>query len=774
MKRLISLFLVALISISFLFIVPTSAVNGAGLWYDKLGNNVKITVKEIESSSPILLVGKYQNKKMVDSDSYPITNHNGTYTSPNITMDEGFEYRFFVWENLTNVKPLFDCLSLSVETADGVGSTEDNAVKSVTIRENLYTGWYSSGSYFYYPDLEAPKPTEYELVTSGINVIYNNAVITDSEIESAFGSLEELLLEADVLTLIGYGTAPYSEIHITDYTYKVVESVIVEDECIKFPKFDYLELDGAMRGNANFTYNLYDEVGNVIELSDLKEYDVLNILVPCDEDIDTAGHLDIYVTREVIEGEVTEYHAISNSYVISGEKYLAETEILLGEEGKFFLTIDGKIVWKYINIDIGKLGLITEIKSETEETSTRYTLTLFTQDGFMDLPVAESVLFQDGTQYLDEYKTVDNEQDILFGLESVFANALADAETEYKAQEKINRKFIAYKLNSNGEIYIFRTANSSLEEPFFSEMVQKDVYDAEENTFAGIDARNSLLIFAPLVEKNSGWNIDISELRVAEFSDLKDKSTGTRYDGISFVKSNSCQEELCALFLTKEMIDVNVNPESTHIENMSVVEMIGSRLDMDSNVVRSVTFIENGERKSLCETYSEKAVEKSGLEIGDIFLYKTDDNGDIIEVDIIYDSSSRQLSDYAQSKSIDNDNEAFVFGVVVRCGDRIAITSKVDENNGNAVMPVRFQLHPDLMRISKNCVNYDEYRSFNAVKPILIYDIKETVKENAVYAIVARLDEYKRICDIVQIVLSSDSFNEWADINNFNNWKLTY
>ena len=771
MKRLISLFLVALISISFLFIVPASAVNGVGLWYDKLGNNVKITVKEIESPSPILLVGKYQNKKMVDSDSYPITHHKGTYTSPNITMDEGFEYRFFVWEDLTNVKPLFDCLLLSVATADGVGSTEDNAVKSVTIRENLYTGWYSSGSYFYYPDSGALKPTEYELVTSGLTVVYNNAVITDSEIESTFGSMEELLLEADVLTLIGYGTAPYSEIHITDYTYKVVESVIVEENCIKFPQFDYLELDSAMRGNANFTYNLYDEVGNVIELSSLKEYDVLNILVPCNKEIDTAGHLDIYVTRKVIEGEVTE-RLHSGEYVISGKKYFAETEILLGEEGKFFITIDGKIAWKYVNIDIGELGLITEIKPKTEETSTSYTLTLFTQEGFIDIPVAESVWFEE--QYLyDEYKTADNGQDILFGTDSVFANALADAETEYEAQEKISKKFIAYRLNSNGEIRYFHIANSTLEEPFFSEMVQKDVYDAEENTFAGIDARNSLLIFAPLTQRNSGWNIDISELRVAEFFDLKDKSTGARYNGISFLKSSSCQEELCALFLTEEMIDVNVNPESTHIENMSVVESRGSMLDQDDNVVSSITVVQNGEYKMLRETYSEKAVEKSGLETGDIFLYKTDDNGDIIEVDIIYDSSSRQLSDYAQSKSIDNDNEAFVFGVVVRFGDRIVIASKVDEENGSAVMPVRFQLHPDLMRYSEKCAKYDEEYIWGA-KIIPIYDIKETVKENAVYTVVARLDEYKRICDIVQIVLSSDSFNEWADINNFTNWKLTY
>ncbi len=350
---------------------------------------------------------------------------------------------------------------------------------------------------------------------------------------------------------------------------------------------------------------------------------------------------------------------------------------------------------------------------------------------------------------------------------------MLDADTEDEAQKKINQKLFAYKLNTKGEIRYIDIANTSWEEPFYSEMMQKDVYDAEENTFAGIDARNSMLIFAPLVQRNSGWNIDISELRVAEFSDLKDKSTGTRYDGISFVKSNSCQEELCALLLTKEMIDVNENPESSHIENMSVVKSIGSRLDEDANVVRFVTFIQNGEQKSLSETYSEKAVEISGLEIGDIFVYKTDDNGDIIKVDIIYDSSSRQLSDYAQSKSIDNDNVAFVFGVAVRCDDRIAIASKVDDENGNAVMSARFQVHPDLMRYSEKCAQYDEEYPWG-VRIIPIYDIKETVKENAVYTIVAEIDEYKRICGIVQIVLSSYSFNEWADINNFTNWKLTY
>lgn len=771
MKRLVSLFLTTLIVISLLSIVPTSAENGAGLWYDKLGDNVKITVKGIENASAILLVGKYQNKKMVSSANYPITNHNGTYTLQNVAMDMGFEYRFFVWEGISNVKPLFDCLSLSTETADGVGSTEDNGVKSVTIRENLHTGWYSSGVYSYYPSDEALKPSEYELVTSGLTVVYNNAVITDRDIQSAFGSLDDLVQQADVLTLIGYGTAPYSEIHITNYTYKVVKSVFAEDGVI-ITQDGYLDLDGAMGGYANFTYNLYDAVGNKIEISDIKEYDVLNIVIPCNEDIDTADHLDIFVTRKVVEGKVTEQ--TGNEYVISDKKYFAETEISVTDEGKFFLTIDGKIAWKYLDIDIGELGLITEIKSETEETSTRYTLTLFTEEGFIDIPVAESLYLENSFGEFKGYKAENNGQDVLFGEGSDFANALADSETEYEAQEKINKKFIAYRLNSNGEIREIDIANTILEEPFYSEMMEKGVYDAEENTFAGMDIKDSLLIFAPLVKSDAGWNVDISELSVSEFSDLKDKSTHTRYNGISFVKSDNYREELCALLVTEEMIDVNINPESTHIENMSVVGSKGSRLDADDNVVSSITVVQNGERKSLMETYSEKAVEVSGLDVGDIFFYETDENGDIIEVKLIYDASSRQLSDYAQSINIDNNNTAFVFGTVVQCDDRIAIASKVDEKNGNAVMFARFQVHPDLMSVSKNCAQYDENLARNSLKSISTLNIKETVKENRVYAIVARLDEYKRICDIVQIVLSWAEFNEWSDINNINNWKLTY
>ncbi len=121
MKRIISVFLATLFVSAVFSAVPVLAVDSSGIWYEKCGNEVVVTVKGIEETEAIFLMGCYQNNKMVSSSVCDIKDHDGTYSSK-CTLEDNYEYKFFVWESRDNPRPLFDALTLTSATVDGVGN----------------------------------------------------------------------------------------------------------------------------------------------------------------------------------------------------------------------------------------------------------------------------------------------------------------------------------------------------------------------------------------------------------------------------------------------------------------------------------------------------------------------------------------------------------------------------------------------------------------------------------------------------------------------------
>lgn len=89
--------------------------------------------------------------------------------------------------------------------------------------------------------------------------------------------------------------------------------------------------------------------GKAIELKDLKEYDVLNI---CSNDFNNPTFFEIIVTRDVVEGVVTEHNPSRNTYTVGDSDPLSISksvtsafDIELEDEGSFYLDMNGNIAY---------------------------------------------------------------------------------------------------------------------------------------------------------------------------------------------------------------------------------------------------------------------------------------------------------------------------------------------------------------------------------------------------------------------------------------------
>ncbi len=95
--------------------------------------------------------------------------------------------------------------------------------------------------------------------------------------------------------------------------------------------------------------------GDAESLEDIKVNDVVQACVGYNTD-GTVNNIKFYVTRNTIEGSVTEKASDNTYYFINGDKFFLNTStgvtVALGEEGTFFLDKDGKIAYASADIAV--------------------------------------------------------------------------------------------------------------------------------------------------------------------------------------------------------------------------------------------------------------------------------------------------------------------------------------------------------------------------------------------------------------------------------------
>ena len=652
-----------------------------------------------------------------------------------------------------------------------------------TVSENLATATYSAGLYSYYKNADDRKMTEIDVATTGLKVYYNGVEVDHTSTPSndltvnGYSDLEDLLQAADSITFMGAKNAAYNKIFVTKYIYKIVDSVNEAEKLIKFDPAGALDLDAENRNDEDFIYGLYDANGKAIELADIAEGDVLNIVAPWSgAGIDDAPYMDIYVTNETITGAVAELKA--GKYVIDDVEYTSTVGLTLGEEGTFFLSIDGKIVKKDAATSISKnFALYLGAHVESKFGVNAYTLKLFTAEGELDVAVADTVKIQDeanvlglGTQVIAKSKNA-GEQEAIFALgtekkpdnSSYPVGALtaltADA-AESTAKANAAKRFITYALDSNGKVKEIRIAGAPSSELVAMTPDASAKYDAEFEEFGNFEIADAKLFVAPVVGTTSmsDWNVNTDKLAIGNFAALDEDDTFN-----SYLYTVNGDDELAAVLMTdKPSYGLETSP-------LAVIAAIGTKLDADDNTVTSLTLVQSGETKVVSidddmeagdENFEELASNIQDLKVGDVIQYAVNADDEIAEISVIYEAAARALTATALGYDIPNDDMAFVFGVITEYADYIVLASDVD----SALQPTTSAKFKVAEAEGATYAWLEEAAANNPVKKITVNGIRETVRANAVYAAVAKVNEKNRVEDIIVIALSNTAITNADEI----------
>ena len=547
---------------------------------------------------------------------------------------------------------------------------DSKSVKSETLAANeVDFKAYTSGK-FTYEDAEG-NDEEIELATDAA-LYYNGALVAkvnaagidtiadgvlDTTVAAGTYDLEDLILAAEEITFTGSKTGAYDRIFLTDYAYAKVNKVYADDLYISATGLD-LELSTEARNNKKFTYGLFDGEGNEITLEDVAEDDILNIVAPLKGgafDLSAVDYMDIYVTSNVVTGAVMEEIG-GGKYAINDDVYeVVSGSLTAGEEGSFFITIDGRVLSKDASSTIGRdFAFIVNAYTDTKYggTVTEHTIRLFTADGeIVDFLVADK-LKVDGASAIEDTA--------LTTYIATLTTACADkADTNATATKAaLKNRVITYKLNSDDEIKEITTVATFADTYSATTKYRKDIA-----TFGGKKiADDTVLFIAPVKEVKTGkYNVDEDDLAIGSFDVMPDDKAKD-YDATTFMFSGD--KTLGAALLGQK---VTSELDKAHL---AVVTNKTSVADAEYDTLVKYTFVQGGEIVSLTVDPDYAA---PTLAAGDIFRYTVNADGNIDQIEEIYTAATATFkkTSLPYASWATNDDFAIVYGKITKIEDGI-------------------------------------------------------------------------------------------------------
>ncbi len=748
MKKVISLFISMLIILSTFCALPVFADGNTQIWYEKTGNDIVVSVENLEADQAILYCAAYDGGKMVSLTPYLIENHTGSYTSKTINMTPGYEYKFYVWDTVAFAKPLCTELAVSARTVVNSGSTPD--VMDVLIVEgskvvDIYADEYEC-EFTYKENIEdSVRYAKSVYINSDAN-IYINSVLQEN---MDFADIEDYIYGHAVFTLTkAKSDKLYQNVYLTSYVYKIVKEVLVEKERILFYEGGSLKLDPEVRDYENFSYNMYDGDGKVITLEDVKEDDVLNILVPGDDySINEAPSLEIYVTSNVFEGTVTEQTGYSR-YVIDGKEYFTHyIDFYLGQSGKFYISIDGKIVGADTSVEINKnFAVVSFAEAIAKMGKSTYELELLTKEGIIEsYTLASKVKIYDwdnynGCVYSDTTATTLGEK---------FCNVI-----DMCYSDNVADRVITFKTNENGEI-------SEIRMPGYTGLYDCEihgVWDEQFREFDGWQVDNAPLMIVPyeafICTYDGMFTIDEDEVSVTSFNELSD---GYEYGARIYMTEEEEEDYRFSFAVSNQKIE-----KSWADVPLSVVKKVSTVL-VDGKKFEKITFVQSGEIKSLInESYSNE------LCVGDVFQYALDKNGEIYDMRVVYRFNDEVIIDWdAAELMYEEDGYAYSLGYLADFdGEYIELACDYNTNDGEVITEFYASESYELAEgeftyshIGRQYILRDYESASSEINPIALEDIVPAKKIADNKAALVKLNEDGQAADIIIIDVADEMIN---------------
>lgn len=647
------------------------------------------------------------------------------------------------------------------------------------------TGSNVVGTYEYYENIDDQKTTKITVDDDALIIYYNGAALATAEYDT-LGERQALLAAANSITFMGPKNADYNKIFITDYTYKQVESVKAANDFVKFTSGS-LTLDPEERGNETFVYNLYDEEGNVITLADVKEDDIFNIVAPTNGsgvvDLYTAPYMDIYVTSKSVTGVISEdkdtnNDTIADTFVIDGIDYKAIASVAVQDEGIFFLTIDDQIFAADASSSTARdFAFLVAQDSETKFSTTVYQIRMWTEDGTVaNYTVAPTVKVTVGAASPVNYRRTGTAplQSVLFSSGGAVYDAVAtsmaasaDADetaavnvtAKTAAEANLKNRLVTYRLNAAGEIAELTFAGASASSNIVTASVSGK-YNDDINTFAGRDLDdNSKLFLAPVSKVGEGTGVDAGKLifgvdeediELLAFSSMDpDAASNTAADVFTFKN-----DDYLGAALIKAPLDLGI--VKTHL---AVVRGEGTSSDADGMTVKSYSLFQSGEVVSLKADYdvfgSSSIADENTVAVGngDVIQYTTNVDGEINEVNIVYDADaiSGKLDEGSYTMgSLDTNKVAFVAGIVTEVKNgAMSIDTTVGDGTGTIQRARLNETEGNTYAL----VNKDAITRPNDVEKLAGADMIRESYSNVYYLAIAIVNEDGRFEDVVQVKL---------------------
>ncbi|MBR4874808.1 MAG: S-layer homology domain-containing protein [Clostridia bacterium] len=596
-----------------------------------------------------------------------------------------------------------------------VAVVDTKSVVTETVSANIVSFDSAAGLFKYKADIEDSKATEIDTKKgAALTVYYNGRVITEG--------IDAAVKNADSVTFMGKKNEDYSKIFVTKYVYKQVEKVRAADLFIKFDGGSLL-LDKEERNDETFVYNLYDAEGNAIAIEDIKEGDILNIVAPLGGTLNEVDYMDIYVSNATVEGMVNGKDESLDVYAIGGEYYKSLADIKMGDEGIFYLTIDGKIfASEAVSALSRNYAILLAAEADEYMGSYVYDVQLYTVDGEVNTyKLASSVKV-----YAETVETYKASNDKLDDLYDIIATAVAGAENEEDLYAGYADRFVTFKTNAAGEINELRFAKNA----DFVAKAAEGSYKADTEVFAGNDiGEESVLFVVPGIEKSNAWYINAEEIEIISYDALDED------DKYAYTMFNYADEDYIGATVLYEAIESPI--KHTHL---AVVKSVAKGLDAEANEVTKYTFVEGTDVVTL-------AVDPdyvTDLKAGDVFRYTVDADGEINKVQVIYNGTTFNNQGLTYDE-LDKNDIAIVYNKIWKISNgKLGIGA-----NENELLTLRLN---DTEGNTYASIVAEDVPSASAVKAMIGYDGLMESYEGHDYYVIAIIGESGRFEDCVQIV----------------------
>ena len=460
------------------------------------------------------------------------------------------------------------------------------------------------------------------------------------------GSFEDFkMINSGSITLLDSDTnGDYDVIFVNETVNYVVDEVVANTHKI-VDKYNQksLVLDP---DDSNLDFTISKGV-NLIELKDLKEWDVLTVTKSKD-----GEYIYVDVSNEKVSGKVTELDD-EKVYIGSDGYHVADNykdAIKLNDEGTFYLDVFGKIAgvdtkgttstnYAYLN----KIDLSTGINKVIE-------MELFDKAGKTSVvKSASKVKVNDGANL--------NAEDAI----KLIGEAGQLITVEKNADGEINKVYTAN--NTNGKV----------DEDNFSKnlVLNGAVYKEKTNSLSSggkrVTLNDSTVIFDI---PSSSSDTDDYSIRGLDFFINDDE-----YDVVVF----DMQDDLTA----KAVIVTNSTGEADEASAIAVVDKITKTQNDDGTDIEKLYALENGKAVTYVTSESGVLVKNSGgkkvaLSQGDIIQYRKNASGEIEKITVLFDISTKNTE---SENKISDDLETY-YGKVT---NKFSKTFNLTVNDGEEI-----------------------------------------------------------------------------------------